>query len=621
MGSFFDKNLDLLRRSNQFLSSTIAELGDDPSIVVVEAKDNNKVPEVSIGKRRVYIHSRFAPEREAERLISEVDAGQYDLFIVFGFGFGYHIEELLKKIRRDSTVLALEKSAHLLKEAMKHRDLSDIFGDERFKILAEPNDEDIADVLKGKSSYRVAFITHRGSFQTHPEYYSNLSRIAKSYISTKEVNIATLAKFEKTWSANIARNIQQIISCPGVNVFFNGFENIPAIVVAAGPSLNQSLDFIRRNAVRSIIISVDTSYKILMNNGIEPHFCVSVDPQVVNARYFEGDIEGRTIMVADPTIHPSVFRLYKGKKVLTGMVFQMMKWINDVTGEKGELAYGGSVSTNAYDFAKMIGASPIILIGQDLAFSGGYAHARGSYLDEQVHLRTDRFYNAEIFNRNQLSALPKIYVRGIKAKRVQTNQKMMIFLSWFEKRHDPSLINATCDGVYIPGVEHCSFESIRLHELSEDLFTKMLNMFHDNLIREDERESMRRTLLNRVTGMYGELEGLLPALKRAVKFSEELISQVNGKKRNQERLDYLLGKLSETDRIIESKNTLKDMIGFTIQRVIHTITEGYNIDGDDSSLPEEARIAKRSGFLYRGLLEGTLFNRKILKKVINLLER
>jgi hypothetical protein len=132
---------------------------------------------------------------------------------------------------------------------------------------------------------------------------------------------------------------------------------------------------------------------------------------------------------------------------------------------------------------------------------------------------------------------------------------------------------------------------------------------------------MRGALLNRVTGMYGELEGLLPALKRAVKFSEELISQVNRKKRNQERLDYLLGKLSETDRIIESKNTLKDMIGFTVQRVVHTITEGYEIDEDDSSLPEEARIAKRSGFLYRGLLEGTLFNRKILKKMVNLPER
>ena len=620
MELLFDKNLDLLRKRHPLLGASIAELKDDPSIAVVSARDNNKVPEVSIGERRMYIHSRFAPEKEAERLISEVETGQYDLFIVFGFGFGFHLEELLRRAGRDSTVLALEKSATLLREAMRHRDLSDVLGDDRFSLLVEPHDDDIAEVLRGKSSYRVAFITHRGSFQIHPEYYSNLLRIAKSYLSTKEVNIATLAKFEKTWSANIARNIRQIICCPGANIFFNRFENIPAIVVAAGPSLGQSLDFIRSNAGRSVIIAVDTSYRILRSNGIEPHFCVSVDPQVVNARYFEGDVEGKTIMVADPTIHPSVFRLSRGRKVLTGMVFQMMQWINDVTGEKGELAYGGSVSTNAYDFAKRIGASPIILVGQDLAFTGGYAHVRGSYLDEQIHLKTNRFSNFEMFNRYQLTALPKIYVKGVKAERVHTNQKMMIFLSWFEKRNDPSLINASCDGAFIPGVEHRSFESFRLRELSVDIFSTMLGLFDDNLIDGDTGESMRRELLHRVAGMNGELEDLLPVLERAVKFSRELISLMQGKKRNRNRLDYLLGKLSETDRIIESKNTLKDMIGFTVQRVVHTITEGYEIDGDDSSLPEEARIAKRSGFLYSGLLEGTLFNRKILKKMANLLE-
>jgi len=68
------------------------------------------------------------------------------------------------------------------------------------------------------------------------------------------------------------------------------------------------------------------------------------------------------------------------------------------------------------------------MVGQDLAFTGGYAHARGSYLDEQVNLRTDRFFNAQVFNRRQLTALPKIFVKGIRSPKVHTNQKMMIFL-------------------------------------------------------------------------------------------------------------------------------------------------------------------------------------------------
>ena len=140
---------------------------------------------------------------------------------------------------------------------------------------------------------------------------------------------------------------------------------------------------------------------------------------------------------------------------MTGVAFELMKWIERLTGEKGEITHGGSVSTNAYDFARRLGASPVYLAGQDLAFTGGHAHARGSYLDEQVHLRTGRLYTPEMLNRFQLTALPKIFVRGIRSGTVHTNQKMMIFLSWFQKRGDRNLVNATDDGAYDLRGEAC----------------------------------------------------------------------------------------------------------------------------------------------------------------------
>ena len=54
----------------------------------------------------------------------------------------------------------------------------------------------------------------------------------------------------------------------------------------------------------------------------------------------------------------------------------------------------------------------------------------------------------------------------------------------------------------------------------------------------------------------------------------------------------------------------KGLISFSIQRVIHTITEGYEIEDDKND-----NAAGRSLFLYRGLIEGTLFNKKILGKM------
>ena len=205
------------------------------------------------------------------------------------------------------------------------------------------------------------------------------------------MNIATLAKFEKIWTSNLARNVRVFIESPAANSFYGKFKGIPAIVVAAGPSLQHAIRFINENRSHAIIVAVDTSYRLLLREGIEPHFCVSVDPQVANARYFEGVPQTKTVLIADPTVHPSVFRLFRGRVAVTGVAFNLLKWIEEVAGEKGELTHGGSVSTNAYDFAKRLGASPIVLVGQDLAFTAGYAHARGSYLDEQVHLQMDLF--------------------------------------------------------------------------------------------------------------------------------------------------------------------------------------------------------------------------------------
>ncbi|OHD68308.1 MAG: hypothetical protein A2W19_17070 [Spirochaetes bacterium RBG_16_49_21] len=592
---------------------------DSRTIEIMEAKQGGKVPAVITEGKRFFVHSKFDPVKEAKRFINEIDTDGYDLFIVFGFGFAYHIEELMRGMPDKSLVLVIEKSPLMLKMALENRDLSRILEDGRLIVLIDPGEEMISDALKGKSSRRASLLLHRGSFQIERNYYTNMQEIARSYLSTKEVNIATLAKFEKIWAGNIARNIGIFIRSPGVNIFFDKLKGIPAIIVAAGPSLHQSIDFIKKHRARAVIIAVDTSYKILLKSGIEPHFCIVVDPQVVNARYFEGSGMTRTILIADPMVHPSVFRFFKGPVALTGVAFKLLHWIDSFFGHKGEITHGGSVSTNACDFALRTGASPVILMGQDLAFTGGYAHARGSYLDEQVYLRTRRLYSAEMFNRFQLTALPKISVKGIRSETVNTNQKMMIFLSWFEKRNDENIINATYDGARIPGIQHASADELTLPDPGMDIAA-----FVDELYRAADIESgaagTRRVLGARINTIQKEINSLIPLLGRAVEFSDALYSLMRDKKRDQRRLDYLLGKLSETDRIVESKRHAKDMISFTVQRVVHTITEGYDIDEADSLLTEQERVVKRSQYLYRGLLEGAKFNSKILKKMASVLD-
>ena len=605
-------NFDIIKKRFSPVAASIDSVIDDNRIEVVESK-NGPVPKIKINGRELFIHSRFEPVKEAERFISEIDPVNFDLFIVFGFAFGYHLEVLLSKMSSDSVLLVIEKDPGILKSAFENRNLTNLLSDERFLLLTDPDEDALSKILKGKSSRRVTFLIHRGSHQIYPDYYVNISELARSYLSTKDVNIATLAKFEKIWSSNIARNINTLMTSPGVNSFYDKFSGIPAIIVCAGPTLTDSLDLIKSNRDKALIVAVDTAYKILLKNGIIPHFCVAVDPQTINARYFEEVPETETILVCDPTVHPSVIRLFRGRVISTGVAFEQLKWLENFSGEKGEISHGGSVSTNAYDFTRRLGASPIVLVGQDLAFTRGLAHARGSYLDEQIHCRTTRIYNAEMQNRFQLTALPVIMVKGIVSESVHTNQKMMIFNSWFEKRNDKNLINATSDGAYISNVIHKNFNEITFNGPG-DINAKIKLLFQTAALNENLSISNDK-LLNKIERMTSETESLIPVLDRAVSISAELATLISRGNRNNKRVDAILGKLNETDRIIESKENIKGMISLAIQKVLHTITEGHEIDENDSSISDDSLTAKKSEYLYKGLLEGAVFNKKIYRKM------
>lgn len=53
---------------------------------------------------------------------------------------------------------------------------------------------------------------------------------------------------------------------------------------------------------------------------------------------------------------------------------------------------GGSVATSAFAFAYLIGMKNIVLVGQDLALTGDYVHAKGTFdMSEDKADRHDTF--------------------------------------------------------------------------------------------------------------------------------------------------------------------------------------------------------------------------------------
>ena len=151
------------------------------------------------------------------------------------------------------------------------------------------------------------------------------------------------------------------------------FDGVPAVVAAAGPSLDRVIADLQRLQDRALIIAVDTALRPLMARGIAPHLAVAVDPSERNARHLSNlDGAGDTWFVAEPGVHPHAFPTFAGRTFVF-RVGDNHPWprLASLGITRGTLDAWGSVLVSALDLAIRLGARPIAIVGADLAYTGG----------------------------------------------------------------------------------------------------------------------------------------------------------------------------------------------------------------------------------------------------------
>src|SRR5690606_9070724 len=108
----------------------------------------------------------------------------------------------------------------------------------------------------------------------------------KSLLQNRKSSIATDVSFQKRWTINSIKNFPIVLKTPNVLQDFdkNVFKDKPAIIVAAGPSLNEefaNLKYIKDNGL-AYIFSVGSDINALIEHGIYPDAACTYDPKERN---------------------------------------------------------------------------------------------------------------------------------------------------------------------------------------------------------------------------------------------------------------------------------------------------------------------------------------------------
>ncbi|MEO0322060.1 MAG: 6-hydroxymethylpterin diphosphokinase MptE-like protein [Myxococcota bacterium] len=253
----------------------------------------------------------------------------------------------------------------------------------------------------------------------------------------------------------------------------------PAFLVSAGPSLDRNRHLLNDARKKGALFAVNTAAKAL--HGELDALDVLVRIESLTASPELAAIAERTAVLAlDLVADADTFALDTAHKALFVQEHEALAPLVEALGMT-PLRYGATVATAAFALARTWGADPIVLVGQDLAYTGGQAYATGTgrerwrtSVDEGVITIDYDEATAEAFRAKGL-ALPHKSQPCLEVpawggdERVSTTYDLTLFRRWFEaaaEHYDGRFINATEGGASIRGWEERSLDAV-LAELPE----------------------------------------------------------------------------------------------------------------------------------------------------------
>jgi len=212
------------------------------------------------------------------------------------------------------------------------------------------------------------------------------------------------------------------------------FAGCPGIVVAAGPSLQRNIDQLAELEGKAVIISVQTTFKMLLDRGITPDFVTSLDYHEMSKRFFEGISDfSRTHLVAEPKATWHVIDAYRGPVSLLNNDFARL-CVGNALAARGGLKAGATVAHLALYLAVYMGCDPIVLVGQDLGYTDHVYYMPGVAMHDTWRPELNRFCTIEMKEWERIVRSRKILmkVKDIHGRDIYTDDQLFTYLQQFE---------------------------------------------------------------------------------------------------------------------------------------------------------------------------------------------
>ncbi|MFP4301570.1 MAG: 6-hydroxymethylpterin diphosphokinase MptE-like protein [Spirochaetaceae bacterium] len=610
----YRRNLAILEeRAPRFVSEILEAAAPSSEIEVFLSRSG--APTMST--RGVLLHSRFDPVREAQRVAERSrhsDAQELrDATVLFGFGLGYHLEALLRE--GEETVIVVEPEVSSFLTALRFRDITTALASPRTTLLLG---KPVMAVIELLNSLRLRYpvsVSPPALRERSSGYFDELEQALRSYRQRNEINANTLNRFGKLWVRNLLINLPLLARSPGLKRLEGAFDGVPAILIAAGPTLDELLDDLPRLRDRALLVAVDTALPILQRAGIEPDIAIVVDPQYWNTRHLDGVELREPLLVAEPSTHPRVFRLLRRPTFFGGSLFPLGRYIEARLPERAKLGAGGSVSTSAWDLARTLGAREIYTVGLDLGFPDLETHARGSFFEERGHTLATRLGGIEEYSFRYLRGGQPFLTKDTGGNSLLSDRRMQMYAWWFESQHrlNPGIDTFTLSSrsLAIEGREYRSSEALLTHPKCREEIERRLKALEATAEEWGATAEERLSDVREATqALRREIDTIVSVARRGEAAAGELreLLEQRGDLAPEDltRLDTVDGEITSAPN--------RDVLGFLMQDVDQEARKPSQARERIDRLRENLR---RSSAIYRQLREAGVYHQQLFAKLLD----
>jgi len=344
----------------------------------------------------IYVHSAYAPDKEARVLAEGVRMCYDSVFIIFGMGLMYHVNALAARAYPKCKILIIEPDYRVFDCAIREVELSGAFGSGKTALSVAQDEGELKKFLKKELTpenfMQTEIVVLPAYTAWYPEKYAAFQRALSEVKEQRGVENLTISNQNKHWTENILRNIKYMPQSFRHWSFSGVFGGKPGVIVSAGPSLDKNVKLLAKLKGKALIIATYSSLKTLRKHDIIPDIVVAIDRLQA---YFHDRNEPVPLTAPLLYIPSADYRLLEkaeAEKILAPMQddLYILELYSRLGYEEGQIFVAGSVAITAADFVATAGCDPVIFIGQDLAFTDKRLHSEGVDDNDEFERFLDR---------------------------------------------------------------------------------------------------------------------------------------------------------------------------------------------------------------------------------------